>query len=367
MSPLQFRLHQYPVLSKLVTALPHLTTISFAVAVLINVLLLVSVRVSPTAASDLLPLEVCSDSNTTCAAALGEVGVVPFGDEEGLTMYPFGFLSGAYVLLLVRLLAFVHPFLAAVILVVYNVSFAPLIVKARWKERVAVRGNGKASQPPGGSSPAKAKQVTVNELLFSRGPDVAFEALERARHLEALRRGEGGQLGAGPPPTPIEEEEGGESSERLTQRRGATEVAGMDIRTPSKADVALFYCTYCSFCVFDAVRDNSVLYLIGYFIFSCLGYAKNEFFFAYHLGDVVIRNETVKVCVCVSRRCRRPVLPAVSRMSNLHALHPPCSVCMPASVDICKYQCMHLNKMCVYVCVCLPSRCCARWCTTASS
>lgn len=78
------------------------------------------------------------------------------------------------------------------------------------------------------------------------------------------------------------------------QRRGVTELSGMNIQPPTALQVLLFYCTYWGLCVFDAVRDNSVLYLIGYFLCSVLGYFKNEFFFAYHLGDVVIRNETVK-------------------------------------------------------------------------
>lgn len=65
------------------------------------------------------------------AEQIAAAGAVAFGDEVGLTVYPLGWLSGATVLALVHILAFIHPFLSLLILVTYNISFAPLIVKGR--------------------------------------------------------------------------------------------------------------------------------------------------------------------------------------------------------------------------------------------
>ena len=333
----QYRLRQYPIVSKLVNALPTVSTIGFVIAVLINILLLASVRVSPSESLDRVPgselteqvlanetasvvggMLFCNGSDSDSGAANGTcpeagfteaemekialAGAVPFGDEDGLTVYPLGYLNGGGVLQLVRILACIHPFLSILILITYNISFAPLIIKARWKERVAARSLRRRGHHQEREA-ERVKQTTIFYLLFHRGPELAFQGLERARHL-AEQRAAKAQDGSGDAvpadahgtaaPAAAFGDEDGASTDPHVQRRGVTELSGMDIKTPSQLEVMVFYCTYWGFCVFDAVRDNSIMYLIGYFICSWLGYAKNEFFFAYHLGDVVIRNETVK-------------------------------------------------------------------------
>ncbi len=159
----QYRLRQYPIVSKMVNALPTVSTIGFVVAVLINLLLLVSVRVSPAGSLDIIPAAarnaatVANDTLASVCFAAGNVtdtlafacaeaapsdldteavqiaaaGAVAFGDEVGLTVYPLGWLSGGNVLAIVHVLAFIHPFLSLLILLTYTISFAPLIVKAR--------------------------------------------------------------------------------------------------------------------------------------------------------------------------------------------------------------------------------------------
>lgn len=75
----QYRLRQYPIVSKMVNALPTVSTIGFVVAVLINLLLLVSVRVSPSGSLDVVPssgsgfVDVANETIASLCTAAGNV------------------------------------------------------------------------------------------------------------------------------------------------------------------------------------------------------------------------------------------------------------------------------------------------------
>jgi hypothetical protein len=127
-----------------------------------------------------------------------------------------------------------------------------------------------------------------------------------------------------------------------TRQNALTELAGVSVKPPSAVDKALFYCVYWSMCVTYALKDYSILYLVGYVIASIMGCFVNEFCFAYHLGDVVIRNETVKVCCC-SQLCASPVGGGFRAM---------CACVRVVSVD--EYECV--ARACVRAC------CVCVWC-----
>ena len=92
------------------------------------------------------------------------------------------------------------------------------------------------------------------------------------------------------------------------RRNALTELAGVSVIPPSIFHRALFRIVYFFMCTYYALLDHNVLYLVGYVLFSILGILTNEFCFAYHLGDFIIRNETVKVCAFTSR-CARVASP----------------------------------------------------------
>lgn len=62
--------------------------------------------------------------------------IIPFGSpDRGLIMTPVGLVGARLVQLIIKVLAWVHPLFATMILLAYVVSFAPLVLKKRWKER----------------------------------------------------------------------------------------------------------------------------------------------------------------------------------------------------------------------------------------
>ena len=62
--------------------------------------------------------------------------MVTFGDPSlGLSIAPVGYVNADVIHAIVEVLAAIHPFFAVLILISYVVSFVPLVLKKRWKER----------------------------------------------------------------------------------------------------------------------------------------------------------------------------------------------------------------------------------------
>lgn len=74
-----------------------------------------------------------------------------------------------------------------------------------------------------------------------------------------------------------------------------SELVGVSVIRPSVFHRGLYWIVYLVMNLYYALCDYNVLYLVGYVVFSFLGLFTNEFCFAYHLGDFIIRNATVKV------------------------------------------------------------------------
>lgn len=83
----------------------------------------------------------CNATDPACAVSIALTGIpleeiIPFGEPDlGLIMTPVFMVGARLVQLIIKILAWVHPLFATMILLAYVVSFAPLVLKKRWKER----------------------------------------------------------------------------------------------------------------------------------------------------------------------------------------------------------------------------------------